>query len=67
MILVTGSSGLIGSHILYDSLQEKKRQEPFIVRKQKERIQQLFNYYNEKLNQTHNYDDIEWFKAILWT
>lgn len=66
MILVTGSSGLIGSHILYDLIARKEKVRAlYRSESRKERIQQLFNYYNETLNQTHNYDDIEWFKADI--
>ena len=66
MILVTGSSGLIGSHILYDLIARKEKVRAlYRSESRKERVQQLFSYYNEKLNQTHNYDDIEWFKADI--
>ena len=66
MILVTGSSGLIGSHILYDLIVKKEKVRAlYRSERRKQRVQQLFRYYNEQLNQTYNYDDIEWFKADI--
>jgi len=66
VILVTGSSGLIGSHILYELIAKKEKVRAlYRSERRKQRVQQLFRYYNEQLNQTYNYDDIEWFKADI--
>ncbi|MDB3905264.1 NAD-dependent epimerase/dehydratase family protein [Crocinitomicaceae bacterium] len=64
MILVTGSSGLVGGHIIYDLIGNKE-----IVRavyrseRRKNRVKKLFDYYNKTLNQSHSFDHVEWFKA----
>lgn len=66
MILVTGSSGLIGSHIVYDLIARKEKVRAlYRSESRKECVQQLFNYYNEHLNQAVNYDDVDWFKADI--
>lgn len=66
MILVTGSSGLVGSHILYDLIGKKESVRAlYRSEKRKARIQQLFDYYNKTLDQDHNYDNIEWCKADI--
>ena len=66
MILVTGSSGLVGSHVLYDLIQKK---EPVLAmyrsEKRKARVQQLFNHYNQTLNQSVDYKVIKWVKSDI--
>ena len=66
MILVTGSSGLVGSHVLYDLIQKK---EPVLAmyrsEKRKARIEQLFNYYNQTLDQSVDFNAIEWVQSDI--
>ena len=64
MILVTGSSGLVGSHILYDLIGKKQSvRAVYRSEKRKNRVKKLFDYYNKTLNQSHNFDDVEWFQS----
>ena len=64
MILVTGSSGLVGSHILYDLVGKKESvRAVYRSERRKNRVKKLFNYYNTALNQSHDFDAIDWFQA----
>jgi len=64
VILVTGSSGLVGSHILYDLIGKKESvRAVYRSERRKNRVKKLFAYYNRTLNQSHNFDDVEWFHA----
>ena len=66
MILVTGSSGLVGSHILYDLIQKKESVVAmYRSEKRKTRVQQLFNHYNQTLNQSVDYNAIEWVQSDI--
>jgi nucleoside-diphosphate-sugar epimerase len=66
VILVTGSSGLVGSHLLYDLIQRK---EPVLAmyrsEKRKARVEQLFNHYNQTLNQKVDYSSIQWVQSDI--
>ncbi len=66
MILVTGSSGLVGSHVLYDLMQKK---DPVLAmyrsEKRKARVQQLFNHYNQTLNKSVDYEAIQWVQSDI--
>ena len=64
MILVTGSSGLVGSHILYDLIGKKEKvRAVYRSERRKNRVKKLFDYYNTALNQSHSFDAIDWFQA----
>lgn len=66
MVFVTGSSGLVGSHLLY-ALTEKGVQIRAMYRS-KERIvhvEKLFDFYNKKNNTTLSAKDIEWVHGDL--
>ena len=66
MILVTGSSGLLGSHVLYDLIGKKESVRAiYRSEKRKNRVKTLFAFYNESLNQSHEYDLIEWVNADI--
>ena len=64
MILVTGSSGLVGSHILYDLIGKRESvRAVYRSERRKNRVKKLFEYYNKTLNQFHNFEDVEWYQA----
>lgn len=64
MILVTGSSGLVGSHILYDLIGKKESvRAVYRSERRKNRVKKLFEYYNKTLSQFHNFEDVEWYQA----
>ncbi|MDG2152489.1 MAG: NAD-dependent epimerase/dehydratase family protein [Crocinitomicaceae bacterium] len=64
MILVTGSSGLLGSHILYDLIGKRESvRAVYRSERRKNRVKKLFEYYNKTLNQFHNFEDVEWYQA----
>ena len=66
MILVTGSSGLVGSHVLYDLLRKQESvRAMYRSEKRKRRVQQLFDHYNQTLEQNVKYADIEWVQADI--
>lgn len=64
MILVTGGTGLLGSHILFELL--KTEQPVRVLYRSKERIQNvklLFDYYSK--GKSHNFHLIEWVKGDI--
>lgn len=66
MIFVTGSSGLVGSHLLY-ALAEKgvKVRALFRSKHSLRTIENLFSYYNQKNSTSHTTDHIEWIKGDI--
>jgi len=61
MILVTGSTGLVGSHLLCKLIQQGKEVRAlYRSKKNKKNVQQLFDFYQLK-----GYDKIEWIKGDL--
>lgn len=64
MILVTGGTGMLGAHLLFDLLVKGegvraiKRQDSSL-----EQLQKIFSYYSS--NPTSLFDKIEWFEADL--
>ena len=64
MILVTGGTGLVGSHLLY-KLVCKNKQVKAIYRRAHtlERVKHVFSYYTENYNVL--FDKIEWIEANL--
>lgn len=66
MILVTGSSGLVGSHILYDLIGRKESVRAlYRSEKRKNRVKKLFDHYNKSLNQDNQFEEIEWVKSDI--
>lgn len=65
MILVTGGTGLLGSHLLFQ-LTEKKTSVRAIYRdgKRIEKIRKLFNYYNPSAG-NEQFDRIQWVAADI--
>lgn len=64
MILVTGGTGLVGSHLLYQLVENGERVRAIYRSKEKiEAVKNVFSYYSD------NFEDlfakIEWFKATL--
>lgn len=64
MILVTGGTGLVGSHLLYKLVSENKQVRAIYRRpKTLDRVKHVFSYYNE--NHKLLFEQIEWIKADL--
>ncbi len=64
MILITGGTGLVGSHLLYKLVSENEHVRAIYRRSHTlERVKHVFSYYNE--NHKSLYDKIEWVEADL--
>lgn len=64
MILVTGGTGLVGSHLLYQLVSENKQVKAIYRRAHTlERIKHVFSYYAE--NHKELFNKIEWIEADL--
>lgn len=64
MILVTGGTGLVGSHLLHKLVSENEQVKAIYRRKHTlERVKHVFSYYSE--NHKDLYDKIEWIEADL--
>lgn len=64
MILVTGGTGLVGSHLLYQLVSENKQVKAIYRRAHTlERIKHVFSYYTE--NHKKLFNKIEWIEADL--
>ncbi|WP_456440232.1 NAD-dependent epimerase/dehydratase family protein [Psychroserpens sp.] len=64
MILVTGGTGLVGSHLLYKLVSENVQVKAIYRRTHTlERVKHVFSYYTE--NHKELYDKIEWIEANL--
>lgn len=64
MILVTGGTGLVGSHLLYKLLCENQRVRAIYRRSHTlDRVKHVFSYYTE--NHQVLFDNIEWVEADL--
>lgn len=62
MILITGGTGLIGSHLLFELMKtESKVRAIYRDAKRIQRVKSLFDYYSEGEN--HSFDKIQWVKA----
>ena len=66
MVFVTGSSGLVGSHLLY-ALSEKgiKIRAMYRDRKSIKNVEKLFEFYNLKNNKSLTLDLIEWVQGDI--
>lgn len=66
MILVTGGTGLVGSHLLLNLLKAGKNVRA-IHRKTSDlnKVQQVFSYYIEKEEASKLFNKIEWFEADI--
>lgn len=59
MILVTGASGLVGSHLLKCLLEKQEKVKAFVrTRKSIDKVEEVFKYYNLELSQFNN--NLEW-------
>jgi nucleoside-diphosphate-sugar epimerase len=64
MILVTGGTGLVGSHLLYKLVSENEQVRAIYRRPQTlERVKHVFSYYSK--NHKTLYEKIEWIEADL--
>lgn len=64
MILVTGGTGLVGSHVLHKLVCENEHVKAIYRRPHTlERVKHVFSYYND--NHKALYDNIEWIEADL--
>jgi nucleoside-diphosphate-sugar epimerase len=62
MILVTGATGLLGSHLLVELLKSDRKVRALYRDKQKIKlVEQLFDYYFQRT--THRFNQIEWMQA----
>ncbi len=62
MILVTGGTGLLGSHLLYDLSKGDKKMRALYRRKNHiQKTREIFSYYTDKSQEL--IDNIEWVKA----
>ena len=66
MIFVTGSSGLVGSHLLYAlAAKSEKVKALYRSRESLRTVDKLFEYYNQKNGTNHTTDSIEWVKGDI--
>jgi len=66
MILITGGTGLIGSHLLYKLLSENETLEVRAIKRQKsslENVKKIFSYYTVDIDKLFN--RIEWVNADI--
>tara|TARA_E500000331_G_C17167480_1_gene674537 strand:+ start:118 stop:1122 length:1005 start_codon:yes stop_codon:yes gene_type:complete len=66
VIFVTGSSGLVGSHLLYALAEKGEKVRALFRSKDSLRtIEKLFSYYNQKNSTSYTTDHIEWIKGDI--
>jgi nucleoside-diphosphate-sugar epimerase len=64
MILVTGGTGLVGSHLLYNLIKEGKNVKAIYRRQQKlDSVKKVFSYYTEDFEAL--YDKIDWVESNI--
>ena len=64
MILVTGGTGLVGSHLLYNLIKDGKDVKAIYRRQHKlESVKKVFSYYSENFEAL--FDKIEWIEANI--
>lgn len=65
MILVTGGTGLVGSHLLYNITQKGNKVKAIYRKKSNlSEVNRIFNFYDDK-NGNQYYDRIKWIEADL--
>ena len=65
MILVTGGTGLVGAHLLYELTSAGLRVKA--LRRQQSNtawVKKIFSYYTDKVDEL--YSQIEWVEGIFW-
>ena len=66
MILITGATGLIGSHLLYSLLVDgEKVRAMYRNEEKKEHIKQIFSYYTDANTSEKYYNNIDWVKGDI--
>ena len=64
MILVTGGTGLVGSHLLYDLVKSRQKVRAIYRRKHKlDAVKHVFSYYSKNPDELFN--SIEWIEADI--
>ena len=64
MILVTGGTGLVGSHLLFElSKSQQKIRAIYRTKKTIEKVKTIFSYYTNDIDK--HFDRIEWVEADL--
>ena len=64
MILVTGATGLVGSHLLYFLLQNEEKIRAIYRSEQRiEKVKEVFSFYTDNVDELVN--KIEWFKSDI--
>lgn len=66
MILVTGGTGLVGSHLLYQLAQNHQNiRAIYRSNEKREKIKEIFKFYTSPANANHLFNKIEWKQADL--
>ncbi len=66
MILVTGGTGLVGSHLLLDLVKAgKTRPGNLPYRRKLKAVKNVFSYTNSQAEAEHLISQIEWYKADI--
>ncbi len=66
MILVTGGTGLVGSHLLLDLVRSGEKVKAIYRNKSKlSEVKKVFSYYVSNKEAEHLFDSIEWLKADI--
>ena len=64
MILVTGGTGLVGSHLLFElTKSQQKIRAVFRNKKTIEKVRHIFSFYTDNVDD--QFDKIEWLEANL--
>ncbi len=64
MILVTGGTGLVGSHLLYHlTLKNDKIRAIYRTEEKREHVKKIFSYYSDDV--LHYFSKIDWIQADI--